>query len=303
MESTLDFNKALKGLGVYQTGADAFAFSGANKWNHADTDAFGHLPFWPRATVGRMYIYDSTMNRVPASGQIGVNDLASSSQACGAPGTSARVACFDWGLASGYAYGTIPSFRSATLWPTADPDASKLEANVKKWVSFFKRYRQLFAAGNMLHIRRPDSRGYEAVGFVQPGSYSILSGKLLSFNRRASSGRMHQLESSMHSAYVTVDTRGTLALTLNLSSYHLAFFTAVFNPSKEVIQTNVTVPMYYTGLPSGSTVTVALDNVSTGTGGGTTHTVGHEGGGLYDISVPVQMPPASYAVFKIGNSA
>ena len=83
----------------------------------------------------------------------------------------------------------------------------------------------------------------------------------------------------------------------------MAVCTAVFNPSKEVIQTNVTVPMYYAGLASGSTVTVALDNVSTGTGGGTMHTVGHEGGGLYDISVPVQMPPASYAVFKIANSA
>ena len=57
------------------------------------------------------------------------------------------------------------------------------------------------------------------------------------------------------------------------------------------------------GLACGSTVTVAVDNVSTGTGGGTTHTVGHEGGGLYDISIPVHMPPASYAVFKIDNSA
>lgn len=139
-----------------------------------------------------MYIYDSTMNRVPASGQIGVNDLASSSQSCGAPGTSARVACFDWGLASGYAYGTIPSFRSATLWPPTDPDASKLEANVKKWVDFFKANRKLFAAGNMLHIRRPDSRGYEAVAFVQPGAYSVLSGK---------SGTMHQLELDAHSAH------------------------------------------------------------------------------------------------------
>eukprot|EP01043_Picozoa_sp_COSAG02_P030945 COSAG02_NODE_1999_length_10148_cov_15.105483_7_plen_190_part_00 len=147
-----------------------------------------------------MYIYDSTMNRVPASGQIGVNDLASSSQACGAPGTSARVACFDWGLASGYAYGTIPSFRSATLWPIADPDASKLEANVKKWIDFFKVNRQLFAAGNMLHIRRPDSRGYEAVAFVKPGSYSILSGKLLPISRRAKSSIMHQLELSTHLA-------------------------------------------------------------------------------------------------------
>eukprot|EP01043_Picozoa_sp_COSAG02_P030944 COSAG02_NODE_1999_length_10148_cov_15.105483_6_plen_77_part_00 len=76
----------------------------------------------------------------------------------------------------------------------------------------------------------------------------------------------------------------------------------MFNPSQESIQTNVTVPMYYSGLASGSTVTVALDNVSTGSGGGTAHAIGREGGGLYDIAVPVQLPPASYAVFKI-NSA
>ena len=44
------------------------------------------------------YVYDSTMNRVPASGQIGVNDLSSSSLACGKPGTAARMACFDYAL-------------------------------------------------------------------------------------------------------------------------------------------------------------------------------------------------------------
>ena len=32
LQTTLDFNKALKALGVYQTGADAYVFSGANKW-------------------------------------------------------------------------------------------------------------------------------------------------------------------------------------------------------------------------------------------------------------------------------
>jgi hypothetical protein len=32
LQTTLEFNKALKRLGVYQTGADAYVFSGANKW-------------------------------------------------------------------------------------------------------------------------------------------------------------------------------------------------------------------------------------------------------------------------------
>jgi hypothetical protein len=36
--------------------------------------------------------------------------------------------------------------------------------------------------------------------------------------------------------------------------------------------------------------------------GGSTHTIGQEGGGLYDISLPVRMPGESYAVFKIDAS-
>ena len=59
----------------------------------ADTDEFGHLPIWEQQTVGRMYIYDSTMSRLPTSGTIGVNDLASASKDCGG---RARVPCFDF---------------------------------------------------------------------------------------------------------------------------------------------------------------------------------------------------------------
>ncbi len=54
LEATLAFNRALKALGAYQTGADAYAYSGANKWNHADTDAFGQLALWEQQTVGRL---------------------------------------------------------------------------------------------------------------------------------------------------------------------------------------------------------------------------------------------------------
>lgn len=56
LEATLAFNRALKALGAYQTGADAYAYSGANKWNHADTDAFGQLALWEQQTVGRLSV-------------------------------------------------------------------------------------------------------------------------------------------------------------------------------------------------------------------------------------------------------
>lgn len=54
--------------------------------------------------MGRVYIYDSTMNRLPASGTIGVNDLASTSRTCFGDATSRqqRLGCFDFVLGSQY---------------------------------------------------------------------------------------------------------------------------------------------------------------------------------------------------------
>lgn len=169
IQVTLDFNAKLKGLVLYQTGADGYCFSGANKWNHADTDAFGHLPLWEQQTVGRMYIYDSVMNRLPSSGQIGVNDLASSSKGCSRP----RVQCFDFILGSQYLMGSIPSFRANVLYDPSDADAAALNASITKWTSFYKSFRGPRPSGaaglliaDLIHIARPDSRHLEAVVHV-----------------------------------------------------------------------------------------------------------------------------------------
>ena len=106
---TIEFNVQLKTLGLYQTGADAYFWSGANKWNHADTDAFTELPLWEQMTVGRMYIYDSTYSRLPSSGQIMVNDLTTSS--ADSPGCSGkpldRVKCIDYVVGTQYLMGSM----------------------------------------------------------------------------------------------------------------------------------------------------------------------------------------------------
>ena len=270
LETTLEFNIALKALGVYQTGADAYVFSGANKWNHADTDAFGHLPFWPRLTVGRMYIYDSTMNRVPASGQIGVNDLAGSSVSCGPAGTAARRACFDFGLASGYALGTIPSFRSARLWDPADPDAAALEVTITRWVSFFKEHRELFVGGHMIHIARPDSRHVEATGYVR------------------SSGAERGLLSLIN------PTNSTLNASFAFSLYY-----AGFKPGDKATVAKLPIS---TANMTDAGVAVSAGAGNDGPAKGAPHVVGADGGGVYEIVVECVMPPMSYAIFSVGAS-
>ena len=128
----------------------------------ADTDAFSHLALWEQHEVGRMYIFDSTLNRLPSSGQIGVNDLAAASRTC----SRERLICFDFILGSEYLMASVPSFRSARLWDPSDPQAAALERIVSKWTAWYKQHRTSRPSGaagvllqKMVHIRRPDSRG------------------------------------------------------------------------------------------------------------------------------------------------
>jgi hypothetical protein len=214
-----------------------------------------------------MYIYDSTMNRVPASGQIGVNDLASSSTACGPAGSAARRACFDFALASGYGLGTIPSFRSATLWHPGDPDAAALQATIAKWVNFFKTHRDLFTRGHMLHIARPDSRHVEATAYVCHNGTE--RGMLTLFN----------------------PTNGTQNVSTALPLYY-----AGFKPGDKVSVARLPTSSNSTLLAANRGGMFQGNETSAQTD---THVVGSEGGAAYDIIVQSSLPPRSYVIFSV----
>ena len=184
---------------------------GANKWNHADTDAFGHLPLREQHIVGRFYIYDSTMNRLPSSGTIGFNDLASLSKS-GAATVACnyldRLPCFDFIMGAQYLMGSIGTYHASALFPPTDPQADLLKATINKWTGFYKRHRALrpsgaagLIIGDMIHLRRPDGRSFSSV--------------------------LH-LSSDTSSA-----ERGLLAL---------------INPTSKTIKETITTPLYYAGI-------------------------------------------------------
>jgi len=262
MAATLEFNTQLKALGAYQTGADGYCFSGANKWNHADTDRFSQLPLWEQMTVGRMYIYDSTFARLPTSGQIGVNDLAETSKACAVVD---RVGCFDFVLGTQYLMGTIPTFRSASLFAPADPNATALQHTISKWTSFYKRYRALRPSGRagvlvdkLLHLRRPDSRSLEAV------------------------------------AHLTSDDSDATRAILS-----------VVNPTPAATSAALELPLYYAGIAQGSRVALRGIDLASPSGRAAPtaareeHVVGAEGVGPYSVLVEVKLPPRSYSAYIV----
>lgn len=283
MEVTLGFNVELKKLGIYQTGADGYAFSGAQRWNHADTDQFQHLPLWEQITVGRMYTYDSTMTRVPSSGQIGVQDLvpALASPDSGCERAGGRLRCLDFVLGSLYIFAGQPNFRAPRLFDPADPDRSAIVSILSKWTAFFRAQRAPRPSGDpgllfakMVHVARPSARDIEAcVHMTSDGSTSA---------------------------------RALIALV---------------NPTRRTLNRTITIPLHYSGLAPGTRVSIAPLNLSASvTDAGAAahasaipsaaasqpfasgkriemHKLGADAaGGLTDVVLDVHLEPASYAV-------
>jgi hypothetical protein len=161
MQATAQFNVALKAQRSYQTGADAYMWSGANKWNHADTDAgYGLGSLWERLSVGRDYIYDSTTTRLHSSGMYGVNDIASASRQCDP--TPGRLVCVDFALASFLGQGVVSDNVAPSLFDPSDPDAAALTKIFKAWSDFFAAHRPILTSAASLHIVRPTARALEA---------------------------------------------------------------------------------------------------------------------------------------------
>jgi hypothetical protein len=267
LQATLGFNEALRRLDAYQTGADGYIWSGVQRWNHADTDAFSKLPTWERMTVGRMYVYDSTRTRLPSSGQIGVDDLVG---LCGAESVTRvrnvpRLRCVDFVIAGFYLSASLPQFRADRLWDPADAEADAIEATISRWTSYYKRHRAPRPSGasgvllaKMVHLKRPSARSLEAV------------------------------------AHVTSD-----------ASAPLRAIVGVANPTADrTFEERLNVPLYYTGLPPGARVCAKA--VSGGSAaaraplaGNSSHTLGEPGGGFTDIVLEISIEPASYAAFEL----
>jgi hypothetical protein len=285
MTATAQFNIALRAQGIYQTGADAYAWSGAAKWNHAgtyeatahmladvaaperalvtvynpstlpshhaDTDAGYSLPsLWERLSVGRDYVYDSTTTRLHSSGMYGIGDIADAASACNpVPG---RLACVDYGLASFLGQGVVPDAVASSLWQVGDPDAAALQAIFANWTTLFALHRPIISSAVSLHIVRPTSRSYEATAHMLSDA------------------------SATERALVTV-----------------------YNPSTQTVDDTLAVSLYYAGLAPGVQVRATRLYVSGEPGEASTHVIGSDGGAIYDILLPLSLPAYSYGLWVI----
>ena len=76
-------------------------------------------------------------------------------------------------------------------------------------------------------------------------------------------------------------------------------FVSVYNPTSASLSDTLAVSLYYAGIAPGQSVTVTAVAPGTKPAAPTTHTVGQDGGAVYDVMIPLQLQPTSYALYVV----
>jgi len=89
---------------------------------------------------------------------------------------------YEWHLAQNFGSGVIACYRGPRLY-----DTDQTQAVVKKWVDFYKKYRQILDS-DLIHVRRPDGRTIDCVLHVN--SQTSPRGLAMAYNPTAQEQQM-----------------------------------------------------------------------------------------------------------------
>ncbi|ELU11029.1 hypothetical protein CAPTEDRAFT_218651 [Capitella teleta] len=152
------FFKVLHERGVYINQPDAYFFYGANKAVMGYKESQYALPRWQDLSVSRQGMFDDTFQFTPTIGWMIVPLVDYKTQA-GADGMfeplSENIKSYEWALAQYLGAGVAACYRGFRLY-----DTNETKVVVKKWVDFYKKYREILSS-DIIHVRRPDMQSLD----------------------------------------------------------------------------------------------------------------------------------------------
>ena len=150
--------------GIYLNVPDWYFMSGSNKTCMGYRDRNYSLPREQQEIIERQNNYDGTWEKTPSMGWMFVPLVEYSGGGAAATIEPLKDHLTHYGqrLANLFGAGIQACYRGPQLY-----DAPETKALVQKWVSFYKRHRQILDA-DIIHIRRPDGRDYDAILHVDP---------------------------------------------------------------------------------------------------------------------------------------
>lgn len=159
-----DFYHWCRGKGIYLNVPDWYFLNGSNKTGMGYRETNWSLPREQQEIIERQNIYDGTWEKTPSMGWMFVPLVQYHGGGSAATIEPLREHLPHYGqrLANLFGAGVQACYRGPQLY-----DAPETKAVVKQWVDFYKQHRQVLD-GDIVHVRRPDGRDYDAILHVNP---------------------------------------------------------------------------------------------------------------------------------------
>lgn len=159
-----DFYKWCRGKGIYLNVPDLYFLNGSSKVGMGYREANWSLPRAQQEIVERQNIFDGTWNKTPSMGWMFVPlvEYQGGGEAATIEPLKDHLPHYGQRMANLFGAGVQACYRGPQLY-----DTPETKALVMKWVSFYKKHREVLD-GDIIHLRRPDGRDYDAILHVNP---------------------------------------------------------------------------------------------------------------------------------------
>ena len=151
-EACVQFYHECRKRGIYINSPDQYYLNGSNKCGMGYRETNFSLPRERQILIARQNIYDGTFDKTPSMGWMHVPlvQYHGGGQAATFEPLSEHLDDYEAHLAQNFGSGVIAAYRGPRLY-----DTEQTKAVVKKWVDFYKKYREILES-DIIHVRRPD---------------------------------------------------------------------------------------------------------------------------------------------------
>ncbi len=159
-----EFYRWCRGKGIYLNIPDWYFLNGSTKTAMGYRETNWSLPRELQEIIERQNIYDGTWEKSPSMGWMFVPlvQYHGGGAAATIEPLKEHLPHYQQRLANLFGAGVQACYRGPQLY-----DAPETKAMVKQWVDFYKKHRRILDA-DIIHLRRPDGRDYDAILHADP---------------------------------------------------------------------------------------------------------------------------------------
>jgi hypothetical protein len=163
-QTITEFYRWCRSKGIYLNVPDWYYLNGSTKCGMGYREVNWSLPRAQQEIIERQNIFDGTWTKTPSMGWMFVplTQYHGGGEAATIEPLNEHLEHYSQRLANLFGAGVQACYRGPRLY---DTDSTK--AVVQKWVTFYKKHRQILDS-DIIHLRRPDGRDWDGILHVNP---------------------------------------------------------------------------------------------------------------------------------------